>query len=186
MVVCAPRDQKKVSDMRQCLVCDADLDAIGKNKKAIYCSKLCKQRYLTKKNYTYILEKNKAWYKRNKDSRLQKCSNYYKTLTEEQRQIKLEQSRLSYNNRKHTGMYIVRSVRRHAAKLKRTPTWLTEYDLFFIEEIYHLAKLRSDILGIKYEIDHIIPLQGKLVSGLHVPNNLQILPRSENRRKGNR
>ena len=60
------------------------------------------------------------------------------------------------------------------------PTWLTEFDVFYIEELYALAKLR------KLEVDHIIPLQGKLVCGLHVPSNLQMLTRTENRSKGNK
>jgi 5-methylcytosine-specific restriction endonuclease McrA len=40
--------------------------------------------------------------------------------------------------------------------------------------------------GINYEVDHIIPLQGKLASGLHVYNNLQIITQSENRSKNNK
>ena len=74
---------------------------------------------------------------------------------------------------------------RRAAKLKRTPAWLSSDDKSMINEIYELAELRTNITGIKWEVDHIIPLQGKNVSGLHVPTNLQVIPQKHNRSKGN-
>ena len=66
-------------------------------------------------------------------------------------------------------------MKRYTAKLQRTPLWA---DLNKIKEIY-------DNCPEGYEVDHIIPLQGKLVSGLHVPDNLQYLTKSENCSKGN-
>jgi len=63
------------------------------------------------------------------------------------------------------------------AKLRnRTPKWA---DLLKIKELYSNCPKG-------YHVDHIIPLQGKLVSGLHVENNLQYLPAAENLRKFNR
>ena len=76
--------------------------------------------------------------------------------------------------------------KRRAAQLQRTPKWLTEDDLWMIEEAYHLAQLRTEMLGIPYHVDHIIPLQGKKVSGLHVPSNLQVIPAQENIKKSNK
>lgn len=70
----------------------------------------------------------------------------------------------------------VLSAKYRAAKLNRTPEWS---DNDKIKEIY--AKCPEG-----YHVDHIIPLQGELVSGLHVPENLQYLPASENCSKGNR
>lgn len=75
--------------------------------------------------------------------------------------------------------------KRQAAKLNRTPSWLSNADMFEIECIYkYCASLRS--IGLNYVVDHIIPLQGQIVSGLHVPSNLQIMHASENSTKGNR
>ena len=65
---------------------------------------------------------------------------------------------------------------RKIAKIRRIPPWA---DLNKIREIYNEARRRG------LTVDHIIPLQGKTVSGLHVHNNLQLLPNSANSSKGN-
>jgi len=72
-----------------------------------------------------------------------------------------------------------------AAKLKRTPKWLTETDLWMMQEAYELAQLRTKITGFSWHVDHIIPLQGKTVSGLHVPKNLQVITAVANLTKSN-
>lgn len=78
-------------------------------------------------------------------------------------------------------------VRHHAAKrrttkLNRTPDWA---DMEAIRAVYARAQAISRETGIPHHVDHAIPLQGKLVSGLHVHNNLQILTGSENSKKHN-
>ena len=79
-----------------------------------------------------------------------------------------------------------KKARYRAATLKRMPKWLTPTDKWMIKEAYHIATLRTKATGIIWEVDHIIPLQGETVSGLHVPTNLQIMPKSENCSKGNK
>lgn len=78
------------------------------------------------------------------------------------------------------------AMKRHTAKLQRTPKWLTPDDYWMIEQAYELAVLRKKMFGFDWHVDHIIPLQGKLVSGLHVPTNLQVIPGRENSSKSNR
>lgn len=74
--------------------------------------------------------------------------------------------------------------RYETSKLKRTPSWLTEEHHKQILEKYWLAQDLKTITGEDYHVDHIIPLQGKNVSGLHVPWNLQVLPADLNLKKG--
>jgi 5-methylcytosine-specific restriction endonuclease McrA len=66
---------------------------------------------------------------------------------------------------------------------QQTPAWANK---FFIGEIYHLAKLRTALLGERHEVDHIVPLRGRNVCGLHVENNLQVITRRANLAKANR
>jgi hypothetical protein len=77
-------------------------------------------------------------------------------------------------------------AKRAATKLKQTPSWLTEDDYWVMEQAYELATLRTKLFGFAWHVDHIVPLQGELVSGFHTPCNLQVIPALDNLRKGNR
>jgi hypothetical protein len=73
---------------------------------------------------------------------------------------------------------------RDASKMQRTPVWLNDGHKFEIECVYkYCSSLRS--IHLKYEVDHIVPLQGKNVSGFHLPWNLQVITERENRSKSN-
>jgi hypothetical protein len=76
-------------------------------------------------------------------------------------------------------------MKRDAAKKHRTPSWLTLDEFWMIEQAYDIAAKRSQMLGIEFHVDHIVPLQGKTVSGLHVPWNLQVIPAKLNQQKSN-
>lgn len=75
------------------------------------------------------------------------------------------------------------TYKRRTQQLNAFPSWANE---FFIEEAYHLAHLRTKLFGFSWHVDHIIPLQGKTVCGLHVENNLQVIPGKINLSKGNK
>lgn len=72
---------------------------------------------------------------------------------------------------------------RNAARKRATPVWANR---FFISEAHDLAKRRTKLLGEPWHVDHIVPLQNPLVCGLHVENNLRVIPSSHNLAKGNR
>ena len=75
--------------------------------------------------------------------------------------------------------------KRRAAVILRYPKWITEDDVWLMKEVYDLANLRTVTFGVSWTVDHIIPLQGKKVSGLHVPTNLQVITRKANSSKSN-
>jgi hypothetical protein len=74
---------------------------------------------------------------------------------------------------------------RQARKLQATPSWA---DREAMESKYRLAKFFTDLSGgfVEYHVDHIVPLRGKSVCGLHVENNLQVIKATDNFLKGNK
>lgn len=112
-------------------------------------------------NKDYIYEKNKRWRAQN----TQKANELNKIWR--------------INNR----AYILHknAMRKKHIKLA-TPQWA---DLIAIRRKYELATWCSQIMGNSYHVDHIIPLKGKLVCGLHVCSNLQIIPAADNLKKNN-
>lgn len=86
-------------------------------------------------------------------------------------------------NRENLPRLRAKGAARRAAKMRATPKWA---DLAQIAAIYAECERISKDNGIPHEVDHIFPLKGKTLCGLHVPENLQIIPRRQNRSKGNR
>jgi hypothetical protein len=78
------------------------------------------------------------------------------------------------------------NAKRRALKVGATPSWLSVEQLKDIEQFYMKAKELSYSTGIEHHVDHIIPLAGNNICGLHVPWNLQILTQLENCRKSNK
>jgi hypothetical protein len=99
---------------------------------------------------------------------------YFKEYSKKYYAANKEYFKEYYESNKH--LYIAYSAKRRASKLKATPKWA---NLVAIKEIYQTCPEG-------YHVDHIIPLQGKLVCGLHCEFNLQHLLASENLIKGNR
>ncbi len=159
------------------------------------CQK-CKDHNKSIREKTDRSEYQKEWRKQNKEKIRQYTKKWSDNNTERRKEtimfwryrnpdkVKAMNSRggrkWSKNNR---GKRNAITSKRRSALLHRIPEWS---DLNKIKQIYLQAEIISNDTGIPHEVDHIIPLQGVLVSGLHVIGNLQIIPMNLNRSKKNK
>jgi hypothetical protein len=77
------------------------------------------------------------------------------------------------------------SASRRARKKQAQPPWLTEEHINQIKVEYKNSKRMKKLTGIEHHVDHIVPLKGENVCGLHVPWNLQVIPAKHNLEKKN-
>lgn len=150
-----------------------------------------RQRQWAKNNWGKMLEYSRNWSERHKDARKAYYqSNKGKLLDESRRRYfadhekSKKRARNRYYNNKSTFLY--HNANRRAAKNKATPDWLTTEDRKNILAVYEMSRRLSECVGVEHHVDHIIPLQGKTVCGLHVPWNLAAIPATINRRKLNK
>ena len=97
--------------------------------------------------------------------------------------IKAQQQTYLANNPEK---FRLKTAKRRARLLMRTPRWSSELNDLIIQEAYALAVTRTTMTGVKWHVDHILPLQGKKVSGLHVGINLQVITAEQNFIKSNK
>lgn len=128
-----------------------------------------------KANPEQSLANKLASQKRNRAAANARNRRYYETHTE-QRAIYV-----AAWAKANPGKVTEKSNRRRAAKLQSMPKWADREE---IKKVYDLcARFRS--LGCDFHVDHIIPLQGRNVCGLHVHENLQIIEARANQSKSN-
>lgn len=82
-----------------------------------------------------------------------------------------------HNNRPRINQW---GAKRKAATIRAIPSWV---DFDKVQAFYDLVPLMTEETGAPHEVDHIVPLQGRTVCGLHWHGNLQVIPMSENRSK---
>lgn len=164
--------------MKQCSKCKqtklfSDFGKHSKNKDGLqYYCKTCRKEVCSA-SFKKISEQTKE--KRHKVSQKWKKENLekVKAYAKEYRQTK---------KAKRTSL----ERKRQLSKIQRTPKWLSSFDLVYIECLYQVAAMRTKESGESWHVDHVIPLQGKNVSGLHVPSNLKVIPAKENLQKSNK
>ena len=127
-----------------------------------------------------ITEYNNLYYEAHKDDKKQRNVRYYADHAEERIKEALAWAKANLGKKN------ANTTKRHVAKLQRIPSWITEEMEESINNKYIESARLTKETGITHHVDHIVPLQGKNVSGLHVPWNLQILTEKENISKGNK
>lgn len=93
-------------------------------------------------------------------------------------------SKRCYERTKHT-KFAWQALAR-ASKRNAVPKWIDDQLKQEIQKFYVEARSKTKETGTHYEVDHIVPLMGENVCGLHVPWNLRVITRYENRSKANR
>jgi 5-methylcytosine-specific restriction endonuclease McrA len=137
-----------------------------------------RDRYYAKREQ--YLERKREYYQENKDTiRKQqaeyRADNYDKVLESNAKWRK--------NNPVQAQMSCINYRYR---KAKAIPSWLTPEDRKAITDIYAQCKQTTEETGVPHHVDHIIPINGEAVSGLHVAWNLQVVPASYNLSKKNK
>ena len=127
-----------------------------------------------KENREKTLAAGRRYYYKNRDARIAVQKSYREANKE---RYAAKQKEWKQNNMDYI---VAANAMRRANKMQRTPKWLTKEDKTKIKQIYREAKRLTAETGEQYHVDHILPLQGKLVSGFHVPTNLQILHWKDN------
>ena len=131
----------------------------------------------TTAHYDEHTERVKDWQSRNIDKKRAITAEWAKVHPEQQ----LELQRTW--NRAHPEKTRAWNAKRRAAKTRAAVPWA---DQRLIQFKYDLAARMTEATGYQWDVDHIIPLRHKLVCGLHVENNLQVITHTANIKKGNR
>jgi hypothetical protein len=124
-----------------------------------------------------VLEASRIYRENNRESLRLKSLEYTKNNKEK---VRASKKRYDKNNPQIRAKI---KVKRRTSEKRSIPNWA---DHTKIKTVYEKAKWLEELTGLKYHVDHIIPLQGENVCGLHVWENLQILEVSLNCSKGNR
>ena len=156
---------------RVCELCGVDIH--HKRSDARFCSREHKRKNSDMQR-DYFAE-----YHRNVEAKRAQALKYYYANHDQNKKQQLNRQKL------RPEIASASAAKRRAVKLQRTPAWLTDFDRLKIKCLYSVAAMLTRENKESWHVDHVIPLQGNLVSGLHVPSNMRVLRGKENISKHN-
>lgn len=131
-------------------------------------------------------EQARARYLRWKEKHPEKAGEYYAKIKDDPEYKQKRAERVKEYRQANPGWMSAHCANRRALRLQATAEWDQELTEFVNDEAHHLRGLRDAVTGIEWHVDHVVPLQGKHVCGLHVWNNFQVIPKKLNLQKLNR
>jgi hypothetical protein len=124
-----------------------------------------------------VRDKKHNWYLENREQVIQTAATRPATVLREYRNAWKEANKVQ-----------VRADTKARRRKHRdaTPPWLTRKQKSEIRQLYQIAITMTQTTGEQYVVDHIVPLRGEAVCGLHVPWNLRVITQEENLKKSNK
>jgi hypothetical protein len=150
---------KRYADSGGCYVCQIENSKKNRLKPEQRPKVLARKRRDYEKHKEKRIETVKAYAIRNRDSVLAKKREYQK---------------------KNPHIFRAIGSFRRARLRSATPPWITRQMREEIKDLHAEAERREQETGIQFDVDHIVPLDGKIICGLHVPWNLRVITHSDN------
>ena len=141
------------------------------------------------------IAKQQEWLEARPEKTAEYCARYRgndpdrrraQNLSSYENHLEKNKARMLEFQQRNLHIYAANAAKRRAAERQATPSWLTVDHLTMMKITYQMAELMSERLGEKYHVDHIHPLNGENVCGLHVPWNLQVITARDNISKSNK
>lgn len=183
---------KKCSRCKTVKACTAfGINKAAKDGLSYYCNTCLKEAHkasnkrLEEKSPGHANQRKREWRKNNPLCGVEAKKEYAKNNPEKQRAwvAKATAKFKEEHPEEYAAKMGEKAMRREAMKAQRTPSWSSPAAcrLVYLQRV----KLQK-ATGVRHAVDHSVPLRGKLVSGLHVPENLVVVPFEVNAQKSNK
>ncbi len=145
----------------------------------VECKRVCE-----KGRYSRNSTSKSEYYKNNRKSILESRKRNYKPRPEYQKEWReSNKDKIKQYQTENLWRYAYKAAKRRKMVRRATPKWFEKDE---VKAIYKLAFDKTENEGIKYAVDHIIPICHELVCGLHCKDNLQVITAEENSKKKNK